>query len=113
MGVIAEAADRVAVMYSGRIVEIGPVREVVQRPLHPYARGLVGAIPTLESTADRLTQIPGSMPRLSAIPPGCAFNPRCASVFERCRTERPELLPAEGRHVACHLYDDAHKDGAA
>ena len=111
MGVIAEAADRVAVMYSGRIVEIGPVRDVVQRPLHPYARGLVGAIPTLESTADRLTQIPGSMPRLSAIPAGCAFNPRCASVFDRCRIERPELLPAEGRHVACHLYEGAPKAG--
>jgi peptide/nickel transport system ATP-binding protein len=106
MGVIAEAADRVAVMYSGRIAEIGPVREVVRQPLHPYARGLMGAIPTLESAADRLTQIPGSMPRLSAIPRGCAFNPRCPSVFERCRIERPEPLLQQGRRVACHLYDE-------
>jgi peptide/nickel transport system ATP-binding protein len=106
MGVIAEAADRVAVMYSGRIAEIGPVREVVRQPLHPYARGLMGAIPTLESAADRLTQIPGSMPRLSAIPRGCAFNPRCPSVFDRCRIERPEPLLRQERRVACHLYDE-------
>jgi ABC-type dipeptide/oligopeptide/nickel transport system ATPase component len=71
MGVIAETSDRVAVMYSGRIAEIGPVRDVVQNPLHPYAKGLMGAIPTLASDTDRLVQIPGSMPRLSAIPPGC------------------------------------------
>ena len=79
MGVIAETADRVAVMYAGRIVEIGPVRDVVQNPLHPYAKGLMGAIPSLASDTDRLVQIPGSMPRLSAIPPGCPFNPRCPS----------------------------------
>ena len=107
MGVIAEIADRVAVMYSGRIAEIGRVRDVVHHPLHPYARGLMGAIPTLDTTVSRLVQIPGSMPRLSAIPRGCAFNPRCAQVFERCRVERPEPLPREGRQVACHLYDKA------
>ena len=77
MGVIAETADRVAVMYAGRVAEIGPVRSVVQAPLHPYAAGLMGAIPTLAGGADRLAQIPGSMPRLSAVPPGCAFNTRC------------------------------------
>jgi peptide/nickel transport system ATP-binding protein len=107
MGVIAEIADRVAVMYSGRIAEIGPVRDVVHHPLHPYAKGLMGAIPTLDTTVSRLVQIPGSMPRLSAIPKGCAFNPRCAHAFERCRIERPEPLPREGRQVACHLYDEA------
>ncbi len=78
MGVIAETSDRVAVMYSGRIAEIGPVQDVVQNPLHPYAKGLMGAIPTLAGEDKRLVQIPGSMPRLSAIPPGCSFNPRCA-----------------------------------
>ena len=77
MGVIAETADRVAVMYAGRIAEIGPVQDVVQNPLHPYAKGLMGAIPTLAGEDERLVQIPGSMPRLSAIPPGCSFNPRC------------------------------------
>ncbi len=107
MGVIAEIADRVAVMYSGRVAEIGPVRDVVHQPLHPYARGLMGAIPTLDTSVSRLVQIPGSMPRLSAIPKGCAFNPRCAHAFERCRIERPEPLPREGRQVACHLYDEA------
>ena len=105
MGVIAEAADRVAVMYSGRIAEIGPVAEVVRAPRHPYARGLMGAIPTLSDTAERLTQIPGAMPRLTAIPPGCAFHPRCPSVFGRCQVERPEPIPVGGARVACHLYD--------
>ncbi len=89
MGVIAETADRVAVMYAGRIVEIGPVREVVQSPRHPYTRGLMGAIPTVATRASRLVQIPGSMPRLAAIPPGCAFHPRCSHAFDRCRRERP------------------------
>jgi peptide/nickel transport system ATP-binding protein len=105
MGVIAETADRVAVMYAGRIAEIGPVREVVQSPLHPYAKGLMGAIPSLASEADRLVQIPGSMPRLSAIPPGCPFNPRCPYVFDRCRVERPEAIQRDVHRVACHLYD--------
>ena len=105
MGVIAEASDRVAVMYSGRIAEIGPVRDVVQRPLHPYAKGLMGAIPTLAGDAKRLVQIPGSMPRLSAIPSGCAFHPRCEFAFDRCRVERPEPRPQGAQLVACHLYD--------
>ena len=105
MGVIAETADRVAVMYAGRVAEIGPVRDVVQRPMHPYAKGLMGAIPTLEASASRLVQIPGSMPRLSSIPSGCAFNPRCGEVFARCHVDQPVPLPVNGRHVACHLYD--------
>jgi peptide/nickel transport system ATP-binding protein len=105
MGVIAETADRVAVMYAGRIAEIGPVRDVVQNPLHPYAKGLMGAIPSLEGETDRLVQIPGSMPRLSAIPPGCPFNPRCPYVFDRCRVERPEPIQHSEHRVACHLYD--------
>jgi len=107
MGVIAETADRVAVMYAGRIAEIGPVREVIQQPLHPYTQGLMGAIPSIEGDADRLVQIPGSMPRLSNIPEGCAFNPRCARVFARCHVERPELIDRGGHRVACHLYDPA------
>jgi peptide/nickel transport system ATP-binding protein len=114
MGVIAETSDRVAVMYSGRIAEIGPVRDVVQNPLHPYAKGLMGAIPTLTGDASqRLVQIPGSMPRLSAIPQGCAFNPRCSLAFDRCRIERPEPIPVGAQQVACHLYDHAHAESAA
>jgi peptide/nickel transport system ATP-binding protein len=106
MGVIAETSDRVAVMYSGRIAEIGPVRDVVQDPLHPYAKGLMGAIPTLSGDASqRLVQIDGAMPRLSAIPDGCAFHPRCTFAFDRCRHERPEPIAVGDRRVACHLYD--------
>jgi peptide/nickel transport system ATP-binding protein len=107
MGVIAETADRVAVMYAGRVAEIGPVREVIKQPLHPYTQGLMGAIPSITGDAARLVQIPGSMPRLSNIPKGCAFNPRCAKVFARCHIERPELIDVGGHKVACHLYDQA------
>ena len=107
MGVIAETADRVAVMYAGRIAEIGPVRDVVKAPKHPYTVGLMGAIPSLEGDADRLVQIPGSMPRLDAIPPGCPFHPRCPEAFARCPVERPEPLPVGPSGVACWLYDPA------
>jgi peptide/nickel transport system ATP-binding protein len=106
MGVIAETADRVAVMYAGIIAEIGPVRDIVRNPLHPYSRGLMGAIPTLATDADRLVQIPGAMPRLSAIPPGCPFNPRCPNVFARCHVERPAPIQRDTHRVACHLYDE-------
>jgi peptide/nickel transport system ATP-binding protein len=105
MGVIAETTDRVAVMYAGRICEIGAVAAVVRRPLHPYSQGLMAAIPTLARRVRRFAQIPGVMPRLAAIPAGCAFNPRCPEVFDRCRVERPPLLPVEGRAAACWLYD--------
>jgi peptide/nickel transport system ATP-binding protein len=104
MGVIAETADRVAVMYAGRIVEIGPVRDVIKAPLHPYTKGLMGSIPSLTGEGDRLTQIPGSMPRLTAIPTGCAFHPRCPRAFVPCPTFRPVLQDAERSQVACWLY---------
>jgi peptide/nickel transport system ATP-binding protein len=104
MGVIAETADRVAVMYAGRIVEIGPVSEVIHRPAHPYTRGLMGSIPSIASDRDVLAQIDGSMPRLTAIPTGCAFHPRCPQVFERCRRERPELAPVGATQAACWLH---------
>jgi peptide/nickel transport system ATP-binding protein len=103
MGVIAETADRVAVMYAGRIAEIGPVRDVVQRPRHPYTKGLMGSIPTLEAGAKRLVQIAGSMPRLTAIPKGCAFNPRCDAMIDRCREERPEPRLVGTSSVACFV----------
>jgi peptide/nickel transport system ATP-binding protein len=104
MGVIAETCDRVAVMYTGRIAEIGPVRDVVQYPKHPYSEGLMGSIPSLTARVDRLRQIDGAMPRLNAIPPGCAFNPRCPHVFERCQHDRPDLLDAGATRAACWLY---------
>ena len=105
MGVVADTADRVAVMYAGRLAEVGPVADLVREPLHPYAAGLMGAIPSLERDVDRLVQIPGAMPRLSGIPEGCAFHPRCRHAFEPCAAERPPLIEGGGRQVACHLYE--------
>ena len=107
MGVIAETADRVAVMYAGRVVEIGPVREVVKSPHHPYSIGLMNSIPPLDHRVERLAQIDGAMPRLNAVPPGCPYNPRCPKVFDRCIVERPDLLDAGSTSAACWLYDRA------
>ncbi len=112
MGVIAETCDRVAVMYAGRIVEIGPVKDVIHAPAHPYTAGLMGSIPAMDEDRERLAQIDGAMPRLTAIPAGCAFNPRCPHTFERCRAERPELLPAGAGRAACWLHAPA-RQGAA
>ena len=112
MGVIAETADRVAVMYAGRIAEIGPVRQGVQHPQHPYTVGLMGSIPKLDHADPRLRQIPGSMPRLDAIPPGCAFNPRCPKAFARCVLERPELMPAGPSRAACWLVEGTQEAAA-
>jgi len=106
MGVIAETADRVAVMYAGRIAEIGPVQDVIHAPSHPYTQGLMGAIPSVEGTDTRLTQIPGSMPRLTAIPSGCAFHERCLHAFDRCRAMRPDLEPAGRSFAACWLVEE-------
>ena len=107
MGVIAETCDRVAVMYAGRIVEIGPVAEVVHRPAHPYTAGLMGAIPSMEGERAQLLQIEGAMPRLNAIPSGCAFHPRCPQVMERCVRERPELMTTAGpARAACWLHEE-------
>jgi peptide/nickel transport system ATP-binding protein len=105
MGVIAETADRVAVMYAGRIAEIGPVADVIHRPQHPYTVGLMGSIPSMEHESERLVQIEGSMPRLTEIPPGCAFHPRCDEAFDRCSRERPALMPAGTSQAACWLHD--------
>jgi len=109
MGVIAETADRVAVMYAGRIVEIGPVQQVIHDPQHPYTTGLMGSIPAVGQDTERLPQIEGSMPRLDAIPPGCPFNPRCPRVFDRCRVERPDLLQANRTLAACWLHAPERK----
>jgi peptide/nickel transport system ATP-binding protein len=105
MGVIAETCDRVAVMYAGRVAEIGPVHEVINQPAHPYTKGLMACIPDMAVERERLHQIDGAMPRLNAIPRGCAFNPRCDRSFERCHEQRPELLPAGATRAACWLHD--------
>jgi peptide/nickel transport system ATP-binding protein len=109
MGVIAETCDRVAVMYAGRIAEIGPVHNVINRPVHPYTEGLMASIPDMTQDRERLNQIDGAMPRLNAIPSGCAFNPRCPRTFDRCTRERPELRSAGTTQAACWL----HEGGAA
>jgi peptide/nickel transport system ATP-binding protein len=111
MGVIAETCDRVAVLYAGRVAEIGPVAEVIHRPAHPYTVGLMGSIPAMDEDRERLLQIDGAMPRLNAIPAGCAFNPRCPQALARCRRERPDLMPAGATRAACWLVDRA--SGAA
>ena len=101
MGVVAETCDRVAVMYAGRVVEIGPVDEVLQRPAHPYTVGLMASVPSLHDARDRLAQIPGALPRLGEIPAGCAFHPRCPKASPRCRDERPDLALVRRTRAAC------------
>ena len=105
MGVIAETCDRVAVLYAGRVAEIGPVHQVINHPAHPYTAGLMASIPDMDSDRERLNQIDGAMPRLNAIPQGCAFNPRCPKAFDRCRQERPDLVQAGANMAACWLHD--------
>ncbi|MBK7613338.1 MAG: ABC transporter ATP-binding protein [Burkholderiales bacterium] len=101
MGVIAETCDRVAVMYAGRIVETGAVRAVLDHPRHPYTAGLMGAIPSMDQTRDRLVQIDGAMPRPGALPQGCAFHPRCSRAQPNCLIENPTLMPHGDSDVAC------------
>ena len=103
MGVIAEAADRVAVLYAGRLIEVGPVEQVLHAPKHPYTQGLMASIPSLGARVERLNQIDGAMPRLDAIPPGCAFNPRCGFAGPRCLRERPELETQGDSASACWM----------
>ncbi|PWT93200.1 MAG: methionine ABC transporter ATP-binding protein [Proteobacteria bacterium] len=105
MGVIAETADRIAVMYAGRLVEIGPARAVLRAPVHPYTRGLISSIPHVKRLAADLPQIEGSMPRLAAIPSGCAFHPRCPRRLARCDRERPVLAEAGDTAAACWLIE--------
>ncbi len=107
MGVIAETCDRVAVMYAGRIVEIGPVHDVIHAPAHPYTAGLMGSIPAMDEDRERLVQIDGAMPRLNAIPPGCAFHPRCPKAVARCSQQRPDLMAAGATRAACWLASPA------
>jgi peptide/nickel transport system ATP-binding protein len=102
MGVIAQAADRVAVMYAGRVVEVGPVAEVLRRPSHPYSQGLVASIPTIGAGHKSLPQIAGAMPRVGMLPQGCAFHPRCPKCMPVCALTPPEprSLPG-GVTIAC------------
>ena len=104
LGVVARAADRVAVMYAGRIVECGTAREIFHAPLHPYTRGLLASIPG-RTPGRRLHAIGGAVPSPAALPPGCAFAPRCAERMPRCETAHPETVaPGPGREVRCFLH---------
>ncbi len=114
MGVIAEAADRVAVMYAGRLAEIGPVRDVVSHPTHPYTAGLMASTPLASLGHNRLRQIPGAMPRLEALPDGCAFHPRCAYAEDTCRAEPGPSIETCGGRAACWFpLSHDEQEGAA
>ena len=106
MGVIAETCDRVAVMYAGRVAEIGPVDAVIHRSAHPYSAGLMASIPDIDGDDERLHQIDGSMPRLNAIPSGCAYHPRCAHALPRCAQQRPPLQAVGQGLAAWWLIDE-------
>jgi oligopeptide/dipeptide ABC transporter ATP-binding protein len=109
LGIIAELADRVNVMYGGRIVETGEVHAIFANPNHPYTVGLMGSLPRLEAHVDRLTPIGGQPPSLGKLPSGCAFHPRCrlGEGRELCRTERPELVEGtSGSFTACHFHEE-------
>ncbi len=112
MGVVAEACDRVVVLYAGRVAETGPVRNVLLQPAHPYTAGLMAALPSLDADRERLQPITGVMPRPGAVPAGCAFHPRCPHAFARCQAERPPLLAAGGSRAACWLHADDQRHPA-
>ncbi|GGZ42359.1 ABC transporter ATP-binding protein [Streptomyces inusitatus] len=105
LGVVADVADRIAVMYAGRIVETAPVHDIYRAPAHPYTRGLLESIPRLDQKGRELYAIKGLPPNLTRIPPGCAFNPRCPIAQDICRTDEPPLYEvAPGRRSACHFW---------
>ncbi|GAA4689391.1 ABC transporter ATP-binding protein [Streptomyces buecherae] len=114
LGVVADVADKIAVMYAGRIVETAPVHELYKRPAHPYTRGLLDSIPRLDQKGQELYAIKGLPPNLTRIPPGCAFNPRCPKAQDICRSEVPILHPVTerdgtdlpGRGSACHFWKE-------
>jgi peptide/nickel transport system ATP-binding protein len=113
LGVIAETADRVAVMYAGRIVEEGPVRELIRHPAHPYTRALLASVPDGRAGSE-LRAIPGTVPTLGALPPGCAFAPRCGDRFPPCDVRPPNATRiGAARSVRCYLHGDGPAAPAA
>ena len=107
LGVVADVADKIAVMYAGRIVETAPVHEIYKNPAHPYTKGLLESIPRLDQKGQELYAIKGLPPNLMRIPPGCAFNPRCPMAQDVCRTDVPPLYDvAEDRQSACHFWKE-------
>jgi peptide/nickel transport system ATP-binding protein len=105
LSLLIEIADRIAVMYGGRIIELGPARELYHDPLHPYSRGLRDSFPPLHGPRRTLTGIPGHPPDLRKPPPGCLFNPRCPKRMDVCEQREPELLTVGGRQAACLLHE--------
>ena len=106
LAVVSQVTSKIAVMYAGRVVEMGPTQKIIQAPLHPYTRGLLEALPQEKTLGRRLNQIPGVMPSLTQIPEGCAFHNRCSLAQEQCRQKRPELnAKAAGWQCACHLVE--------
>ena len=104
LGIVAKMCDHLAVMYAGRLVEHGPIRQIFDAPIHPYTRALLNSIPRLADSDRRLTAIDGQPPDLAALPSGCAFSPRCPDAFDRCRSEAPpQFTEADGRTVRCWL----------
>jgi oligopeptide transport system ATP-binding protein len=107
LGVVADVADKIAVMYAGRIVETAPVHEIYRHPAHPYTKGLLESIPRLDQKGRQLYAIKGLPPSLLRIPPGCAFHPRCPLAQQVCRTDEPPLYEAgPGRRSACHFWKE-------
>ena len=106
LGIVGDLADDVAVMYAGQIVEQGPARAILQRPLHPYSQALIQSVPKLEADVERLTAIPGTVPLPGSFPDGCRFHPRCSRAQASCTTQAPELDPVQtGRRVRCPLWN--------
>ncbi|NGO77693.1 ABC transporter ATP-binding protein [Streptomyces sp. YC504] len=111
LGVVADVADKIAVMYAGRIVERAPVHDIYKAPAHPYTKGLLESIPRLDQKGQELYAIKGLPPNLMAIPPGCAFNPRCPRAQDVCRTDVPPLAQVtEERQSACHFWKETLRD---
>lgn len=106
LGVVAEIAQRVIVMYAGKIVEEAPCKDLFANPLHPYTKGLMDCIPKIDQTKSELSVIKGSVPSPDNIPTGCRFNPRCPYCMDICKEKEPELITVGDRRVACHFIDD-------
>jgi oligopeptide/dipeptide ABC transporter ATP-binding protein len=114
LGIVAKMCDKLAVMYAGRVVESGPVKQVFRSPVHPYTKAMLSSIPRMSDRSQRLTAIDGQPPDLAALPPGCAFGPRCPSAIERCRDSAPPAFRTdEGRVARCWLANGHARNGGA
>lgn len=110
LGVVSQVTQRTFVMYAGRIIEQGPTREIINDAQHPYTQGLINALPQMGVRGERLNQIRGAMPTLQAVPPGCAFSPRCDYVTENCRHVLPGFTRSGGCQVACHMVEEMKRE---